>query len=1276
MHPLFSITKADIKALNDEQARELVARLSMAELEGQGCSRAAVTWGGNQRAADDGVDVEVTSVNPVKAGGYIPAPLTAFQVKAEKFPASKITDEMKPKPTHALRKVFDEIAAGSGAYVIVSTQDDVSKKFMAERAKAMTDALVGSPHVGKVKLGFYDAQKMADWASAHPAVAVWLRSTLGKPLRGWKPYGAWAHGETDESAEFLFDDGVRIFRSGREGELSALDAVNELRKDAPANQNIRIVGLSGVGKTRLVQSLFDDRLSTVNRTLDPNCVIYCDFQGDVDPPPAVMLDALAASAPGSVLVVDNCSSTLHSRLATKNAAPTPIRLITVEYDIRDDDPEGTNFYRLDGVSAEIIQKILERRYPILTSIDISTIVNFSDGNSRVALALASTATKGGELSALGDETLFRRLFDQNQASSDELIRAAEAMSLLYSFNGADTGPASELSILANLADLSLRGITRQMSELKTRGLLQSRAEWRAVLPHAVANRLAGQAITAIPVADLTTALLHGPERMARSFSRRLGYLHHSAVAQSLASDLLSDGAWLSDVYGLDDFRFAVFENLAPVVPAQALACFERAFRVASEEQLRSYRSQAIATILRAIAYQAALFDRASRLLIQLVEAEEKDSSSDSHLATFASLFHCFHSGTHASIDQRYHVVERLAQSAEKSQQDVGLGLLQACLSDWNKYQSLEPDFGAHKRDHGWWPRSLDELTAWYRPFLSLAVKLINERGDVAPRIELMLAEAMRGLWTSRGIWRALQSEIENIDASRQWPEGWLALRTIRTLDEKHFEDGEREALDALCAKLRPADLAGNIRSKILARGSFGAEDYSDDDTIGDVHARHQRSHDEAVELGRVAADDLSTVSALMPQFLANPSGGLKVLYFGKGLGEASVSPDQVIGMFRKELAKIDRASVGLVMGFLQGWKQKDANAVDAFLEAAIVDDVWGRWFTYLQCGVGLDNKACQRLIQILESGRAPVETYTALMYGRVTDPLTVPEIVRLIQAISATHAGVPVAVEVLRMVIFSSTEKPKEYADALAIAVCAFLQQLNWADVANKGGNFDGELQAVIKFAVKRAGVFDAVQRSFINLLAFGRSPAGKYREFGHYAGPYFRFFPKDALDLVFQPDNNGRYTTSLRLVGNALGRRVETPVKNIEDSVLVEWCVGSEDRRQFIANACKLYEHVESDDEDGTLELSAISLALAVSSTNKPAFLNTLFNRVERSSINGPFSSNLIRAREIYLRTRTGNDEVDQLLATRAQQLTDAIDAQLAAEQAEEERESRNSFE
>ena len=65
MHPIFLLEASDIQALDDKQARELVARLCKAELHAQGIGDAAVTWGGDQKAADGGVDVRVeeTSVD-------------------------------------------------------------------------------------------------------------------------------------------------------------------------------------------------------------------------------------------------------------------------------------------------------------------------------------------------------------------------------------------------------------------------------------------------------------------------------------------------------------------------------------------------------------------------------------------------------------------------------------------------------------------------------------------------------------------------------------------------------------------------------------------------------------------------------------------------------------------------------------------------------------------------------------------------------------------------------------------------------------------------------------------------------------------------------------------------------------------------------------------------------------------------------------------------------------------------------------------------------------
>ena len=117
-----------------------------------------------------------------------------------------------------------------------------------------------------------------------------------------------------------------------------------------------MVGLSGVGKTRLVQALFDKRICPDQPALDSENVIYADLSDVVTPQPAMMVEALVQSDADSVVVVDNCGPDVHQRLTEIAKRPgSKIRLITVEYDIRDDLPEGTVCYRLEGSSDDIIK---------------------------------------------------------------------------------------------------------------------------------------------------------------------------------------------------------------------------------------------------------------------------------------------------------------------------------------------------------------------------------------------------------------------------------------------------------------------------------------------------------------------------------------------------------------------------------------------------------------------------------------------------------------------------------------------------------------------------------------------------------------------------------------------------------------------------------------------------------------------------------------------------------------------------------------------------------
>ena len=87
-----------------------------------------------------------------------------------------------------------------------------------------------------------------------------------------------------------------------------------------------------------------------------------------------------------------------------------VSLLTIEYDIREDIPDETYVFRMEPASSELISKVIKQHFPNISQVDASTITHFAEGNSRVAIALASTLGKGDSLAGIKNDELFRRLF--------------------------------------------------------------------------------------------------------------------------------------------------------------------------------------------------------------------------------------------------------------------------------------------------------------------------------------------------------------------------------------------------------------------------------------------------------------------------------------------------------------------------------------------------------------------------------------------------------------------------------------------------------------------------------------------------------------------------------------------------------------------------------------------------------------------------------------------------------------------------------------------------
>jgi hypothetical protein len=351
---MLEVTGDDIAALSDEDLRALVGRLCEAELRRRTLPTSAVTWGGNQTATDGGLDVRVALASGTSIDGFVPRPNTGFQVKRQDMPRAAILGEMRPKGV--VRSVIEELANASGAYVIVSSTGSTSDSALKSRRDAMVEALRGTAGAANLALDFYDRTRVATWARGHAGLIPWVRSRIGKAILGWQGYGSWSHAPEGTNPIYLVDDAARI-RTGDKDEgdgLSATEGINRIRDALRIPGHVvRLVGLSGVGKTRLAEALFDSSVGATS--LDPSLAIYTDVAcGPVPQPGGLASDLIAGRTP-AILIIDNCPPDIHRQLSEiVRSAGSTVSVITVEYDIREDQPEGTDVFALDTSSLPLI----------------------------------------------------------------------------------------------------------------------------------------------------------------------------------------------------------------------------------------------------------------------------------------------------------------------------------------------------------------------------------------------------------------------------------------------------------------------------------------------------------------------------------------------------------------------------------------------------------------------------------------------------------------------------------------------------------------------------------------------------------------------------------------------------------------------------------------------------------------------------------------------------------------------------------------------------------
>lgn len=1207
MHPLFHIQTGHIQTLDDGQARELLARLCRFHIQRAGLDPANVFWGGNQRAADEGVDVRVDSQPACDVSGPLRRSVAIVQVKAEPFGPAKIASEMAPKGV--IRPSIASLASNGGAYVIASTSDDPADPRRRDRVAAMERVLSDHGLAGKISVDFLGARQIADWVEKFPPLAIWVRERTGKPIQGWNGYGPWAYKETDQESEFIVGKEPRVFGPGATDGMTDLQAINAIRRDLAAGTTVRLVGLSGVGKTRLAQALFDARVETDAPALSQDWAIYTDISNSPDPLPEVMIEALAGFSEQSVLIVDNCGQKTHSALVERKArVATKLGLLTIEYDIQDDLPEDTTCYRLEGASEETISTLLRSRHPQLSWSDVHVVIAASEGNSRLAFALASTSKQTDDLSSLKDGELFRRLFEQSRGAGDELLRCAKAASLIYSFDGEDLSATSEMAILASFTGSTPVDFRRQMVELRRRGLLQERGKWRALLPHAVSNRLAAEALDEHPPAELEDRLFaRAPERVRSSFAHRLSFLHASAVAQKLVGRWLEPGSFLSDLGALSTKHFPIFLRLAVVAHESALAAAERFATKGDAGRRHEFEVDKIAQLVQSIAYNPALFDRCIEVLLELLPLQSKNQKTGEHaLDQIKPLFQLCYSGTLALGPQRAKFVERLLKSDQPGEQHIGLSLLEESLKVRGFRNQTAFQFGARKRTSGWWPKSIEEQREWYLLFIDIAEPYATRNDDVGRRVRTMLGRSVFGFAQDPVLTDRMTSLAPPLVACDGWLDAWKAVNEL--LRRKDVGGELRTRATAFKALVAPTGLRAQVRAMISMRDPIDHED-NDEDIVG----ADDRAAAKGERLGQALAADPELLRELLPA-LIDDKARYYVLSVGRGVAQATSDALELFAQIRALIeAAIDpkQLNPSFVCGLISAWGEQDAAMTASLLDSAIDDPAFGPWFPNLQISVAMDRRGAERIVRALRANLAPLWRYRGLGYGGTLKPVSMGDISVILDGLASKgQEGVHVAIDVLHMVVYSARERCEPEQKLLSRYCRDFLTRVNWPELDDhKQERLDYEIEELISFAAKHSVAFEDIQDVLARAVQ-ARTIHPRYlpSTTGNFLAPVIRRHPQEALTYLFDlEDPERRHAVSDLVLEESTVDPTGKGNPAISDDLLVQWCAEDPARRTlFAARICSL-----ADPTDGKPPAANRLYEL---SPDKGAFIEEISERGARS--------------------------------------------------------------
>lgn len=435
----------------------------------------------------------------------------------------------------------------------------------------------------------------------------------------------------------------------------------------PSKGNVRLMALSGTGKTFLIQS-------AILEAGDTSKVFYCDEVRHQD-----MLSAalnLSNEFEGGTLILDNCPSDVCDDVIKR--VDGKVRIISAYYDPNDSAQYASPLTFGECDMRDIVTRIIEENVSRdITAEQKQKLIIHSGDIPFMALLLAKAYNASEGILENVDRSLLDHLLDIKGQHTTEQRIAMRTLSLLqpFEFNNAQSDIAKYLicsdeytPIEVNLnRDLLFKNVVRN---LNSRSLIDQDSVFINVRPQPLAIWLVGEWIKerragiVDAMVELSQQKDHVKKPILESWARRLEYMQGNEQAEALYAELvkLNDGPFAHEDVVCSDFGSRLILAMSTVNPVAVSDClYGVLFRQSIEwlhDNLVGDARRNIVRALEKLCFCRDSFHYSAMLLARLALAENEDWANNSK-GQFNQIFHVFLAGTEATLDDRIEVLKDL-----------------------------------------------------------------------------------------------------------------------------------------------------------------------------------------------------------------------------------------------------------------------------------------------------------------------------------------------------------------------------------------------------------------------------------------------------------------------------------------------------------------------------------------------------------------------------------------------------------------------------------------